>query len=209
LFQETRPVVGDVARSENFWAVEGIACYMESLAQHEGYYTLGGMNAGRMPAARHRLLEDNFYVPLAQLVRAHGLEDLVEVLGPLPHGRSLSLMKGADVALLFGQSGREDLASVPAKVYEYIGAGKAVLAVGAGAEVCSLLRKGGCRLWEALTSGELAAAVEEILGEYVAGRRGWGGDPAARQSFTRQQMTQEIQAILEQVLRVRRRTQWA
>jgi hypothetical protein len=75
LFQETRSVVSDVARSENFWAVEGIACYMESLAQREGYYTLGGMNAGRMPAARHRLLEDNFYVPLAQLVRI-GMEGL-------------------------------------------------------------------------------------------------------------------------------------
>ena len=43
---------------------------MESLAEHDGYYTLGGANAGRMPAARHRLLEDDFYVPLAELVRA-------------------------------------------------------------------------------------------------------------------------------------------
>lgn len=69
LFQETRPVAADVGRGGNFWAVEGIACYMETLQEHDAaYYTLGGMNAGRMPAARHRLLEDNFYVPLAQLV---------------------------------------------------------------------------------------------------------------------------------------------
>ena len=42
---------------------------MESLTPHEGYYTLGGANAGRMPAARYRLLEDKFYVPLAELVQ--------------------------------------------------------------------------------------------------------------------------------------------
>ena len=75
LFQETRPVVQDIGRAENFWIVEGIACYMESLSSESGYYTLGGPNAGRMPAARHRLLEDNFYVPLAELV-SFGMEAL-------------------------------------------------------------------------------------------------------------------------------------
>lgn len=69
LFQETRKVAPRVARDGNFWIVEGIACYMESLVEHEGYFTLGGTNAGRMPAARHRLLVDGFYVPLAELVQ--------------------------------------------------------------------------------------------------------------------------------------------
>jgi hypothetical protein len=69
LFQEAKNVVSDVARNENFWIVEGIACYMESLAAGQGYYTLGGPDAGRMPAARQRLLKDDFYVPLVQLVR--------------------------------------------------------------------------------------------------------------------------------------------
>ncbi|HEV3136932.1 MAG TPA: hypothetical protein VGZ26_03490, partial [Pirellulales bacterium] len=39
------------------------------------YYTLGGRDAGRMPAARQRLLNDEFYVPLSQLVRI-GMEGL-------------------------------------------------------------------------------------------------------------------------------------
>jgi hypothetical protein len=75
LFYETRPAAADVGRRDNFWIVEGIACYMESLAEKQNYYTLGGMDAGRMPAARHRLLEDTFYVPLAELVTI-GLSDL-------------------------------------------------------------------------------------------------------------------------------------
>ncbi len=67
LFQETRNVAPLVGKQNNFWIVEGIACYLESLTEQDGYYTLGGMNAGRMPAARHRLLTDGFYVPLAEL----------------------------------------------------------------------------------------------------------------------------------------------
>ncbi len=67
LFQETRNVAPQVGAKDNFWIVEAIACYMESLAAHNGYYTLGGANAGRVPAARHRLLTDQFYVPLAEL----------------------------------------------------------------------------------------------------------------------------------------------
>ncbi len=69
LFQETRRVARQVGRGDNFWIIEGIACYMESLDDHGDYVTLGGPNAGRMPAARHRLLEDQFYVPLAELVQ--------------------------------------------------------------------------------------------------------------------------------------------
>jgi hypothetical protein len=69
LFQESRRVVPDVGRRDNFWVIEGVACYMESLADSGDHFTLGGPNAGRMPAARHRLLVDKFYVPLAELVR--------------------------------------------------------------------------------------------------------------------------------------------
>jgi hypothetical protein len=75
LFQETRSVAPHVGRKDNFWIVEGIACYMESLAAEHDHFTLGGPNAGRMPAARHRLLTDSFYVPLSELVTL-GRDDL-------------------------------------------------------------------------------------------------------------------------------------
>lgn len=68
LFHETRPASSEAGQRDNVWIMEGIACYMESLAEAGNHYTLGGANAGRMPAARHRLNEDHFYVPLAELV---------------------------------------------------------------------------------------------------------------------------------------------
>jgi hypothetical protein len=75
LFHETRRVAKHVGGRHNFWIVEGIAAYMESLTEHDGFWTLGGHNAGRVPAARQRLLDDGFYVPLAELTRM-GTEDI-------------------------------------------------------------------------------------------------------------------------------------
>ncbi len=49
LFHETRPVSRDLARKNNFWIVEAIACYMESLTVHEGYCTVGGMRKAACP----------------------------------------------------------------------------------------------------------------------------------------------------------------
>jgi len=75
LFGETRSTVHDLGRKNNFWIVEAIACYMESLASHDGYYTLGGADEGRMPAALQRVLDDGFYVPLVEMV-AFSRDDL-------------------------------------------------------------------------------------------------------------------------------------
>lgn len=68
LFHESRPVVPGVGRAVNFWIVEGIALFMESLRQEDGYYVLGGFDDDRLHAAKYRLMRDNFYVPLDKFV---------------------------------------------------------------------------------------------------------------------------------------------
>jgi hypothetical protein len=110
LFFEERPGVVEPGKSNNFWIVEAIACYMESLAEHRllddealgSYVTIGGKNAGRAPAARARLLDDRFYVPLRQL-SAEGREQL-------QHEPRLPTLysQGAGVALFMmnGNSGK-------------------------------------------------------------------------------------------------------
>ncbi|HTM55210.1 MAG TPA: hypothetical protein VL175_14335, partial [Pirellulales bacterium] len=56
-------------RDHNFWIVEGIACYMESLTDAgDGWVTLGGAHAGRMDAARERLRTGSYNQPIAHLV---------------------------------------------------------------------------------------------------------------------------------------------
>jgi hypothetical protein len=75
LFSEVRRSVRDVGQQANFWIVEGIACYMESLANENGWHFLGGEDAVRLRDAEHRLAIDGFYVPLAELT-GYGMERL-------------------------------------------------------------------------------------------------------------------------------------
>ena len=84
--------------------------------------------------------------PLREIVRDHGVEDLVKIIPPVARREALAMTKGACVALLFGQSGYERLASVPAKTFDSISLGLPVLAIGGGDEVCGIIRDGGCRL---------------------------------------------------------------
>ena len=67
LFQEIAAAAPDLGRQGNFWVVEGVAMLMESFHTEDGFYVIGGANDDRLYAARFRLLQDNFYVPLAEL----------------------------------------------------------------------------------------------------------------------------------------------
>jgi hypothetical protein len=75
LFSESRNAARDLGRRQNFWVIEGVACYMESLVETEGAVTLGGTDAQRYRDAQHRLLVDDFFVPLDELCEM-GLDDL-------------------------------------------------------------------------------------------------------------------------------------
>jgi hypothetical protein len=79
LFQESKPSVKRVGLLVNFWIVEGIATYFETLREHRDptaglYFTIGEWDAGRLPAARLRLTE-GYYVPFAELA-AMGMRDV-------------------------------------------------------------------------------------------------------------------------------------
>jgi Leucine-rich repeat (LRR) protein len=68
LFQEALAGTRDEPGQErNFWALEGAALYMESLAQQAGYWTVGGCEADRLQYARYRVLSGDLALPLARI----------------------------------------------------------------------------------------------------------------------------------------------
>jgi hypothetical protein len=75
LFNEIRPASTETGRAANAWIVEGIACYMESFRSIDSLHgagnfcTLGGVGSIRLSNACARLLNESFYVPLAELTR--------------------------------------------------------------------------------------------------------------------------------------------
>jgi hypothetical protein len=68
LFQERGQAIETVGEQQNFWAIEGIALYLESLQVHNGYCTLGGFEANRLQTARYHKYVNQFYVPLEKLL---------------------------------------------------------------------------------------------------------------------------------------------
>ncbi len=73
LFQESRRTARHIGATSNFWIVEGVATYFETLTEHHDphaglYYTIGEAAAGRLPSAR-RGLREGFYIPLVELTR--------------------------------------------------------------------------------------------------------------------------------------------
>ncbi|MEK6238982.1 MAG: hypothetical protein N2C14_30065, partial [Planctomycetales bacterium] len=72
IFSETRKMrnrkAALVGVNGNFWIIEGIACYMESLRERDGMYTLGGFDNPRMVAAHYHLANPKrFFVHLEEL----------------------------------------------------------------------------------------------------------------------------------------------
>jgi len=77
LFHQSRPVAPHVGLRSNFWIVEGIALFMESLHREDDAWVLGGLDDIRFYAARYRLLHDKFYVPFQQTT-AWGMQQVQE-----------------------------------------------------------------------------------------------------------------------------------
>ncbi len=63
LFEETRKNAADPGGKSNFWIVEGVAMYMETLREENGFFVMGGFDDDRVIAAQYRFLTDHFYVP--------------------------------------------------------------------------------------------------------------------------------------------------
>jgi hypothetical protein len=71
LFAESRPdflrLKAEPGRRSGFWAVEAAAIYAESITKTDFGWTIGGRDAGRVPAARKLLADNGAHVPLAEL----------------------------------------------------------------------------------------------------------------------------------------------
>jgi hypothetical protein len=106
LFRESKPTAKQLGRLANYWVIEGVATYFESLTEHVDpqaglYFTIGEATAGRLPAARDRLGE-GFYIPLADLTRL-GQDDVQRH----PDVKKLySQASGLAAFLLDGEQGR-------------------------------------------------------------------------------------------------------
>jgi glycosyltransferase involved in cell wall biosynthesis len=134
---------------------------------------------------------------LNDLIRESGLQDIVTFTGQVPYSRSLAEMVAADVLLLLDSAGRR--AGVPAKLYEYLGAGRPVLALAdPGGDVDWVLRESGTpyRIAPPLDASRIHDALVSLLREASAAPA--ANDGAAQSRFTRQAVTGELARLLDE-----------
>jgi glycosyltransferase involved in cell wall biosynthesis len=66
---------------------------------------------------------------LSAIASDHGIDDCVLLPGQVSHRQALEFMRGSDIQVLVGFSGRGSELQVPAKLFEYIGVGQPMLAL--------------------------------------------------------------------------------
>jgi glycosyltransferase involved in cell wall biosynthesis len=125
-----------------------------------------------------------------------GMNASVCLEGRVPYAESIRTMIQADVLLLLDSPGRR--AGVPGKLYEYIGAGRPVLALAEPeSDVAWVLRESGLpyRIAQPLDPEAIHHALEDLLRDPAlqhATRR-----DAGNARFTRRHLTGELAALLD------------
>lgn len=140
---------------------------------------------------------------LRRLAAERGVQDMVEVLPPLPYQQALQEMRAADALLTLQSAGCNE--QVPAKLYEYLRAGRPLLTLTDPAgDTAGVVRAAGI---DAIAPLDDAAAIAALLERFVAaldaGRAPMPHPDAVRRA-SRLGRSMELAALLERVTSERR-----
>jgi glycosyltransferase involved in cell wall biosynthesis len=134
---------------------------------------------------------------LETAIRSRGMESVVSIADHVPYVQALEQMARSDILLLLDSPGRR--IGVPAKLYEYLGAGRPVLALAEPeSDTTWVLRESGIAHRIARPNDRLAIkqALSELIDEYDTGWDG-GLSAGATHTFTRESLASQLAAILD------------
>jgi glycosyltransferase involved in cell wall biosynthesis len=136
---------------------------------------------------------------LKALSVTYAVEDYIELVPPLPYRAALAEMMRADALLVIQASNCN--AQIPAKLYEYMRAGRPVLALtDPEGDTSTVLRGFGLT---AITSLHSAEGIQGLLPYFVAAVRSGRAtlpDPAAVASASRRERAKSLVEMIERVL---------
>lgn len=158
----------------------------------------------RRPEARRRVrakLAGPFESGYADRALALGLTGIVEFTGPQAHAATRTLQRRAELLLLWKPRGAGYRTMVPGKLYEYLDAGRPVLALlEPGDEAAELVRRAG---GEVLPPGQrepLAAAIERHYLAWKDGARTPSARPDWLASHTRASLAGRLAEQLDRLV---------
>jgi glycosyltransferase involved in cell wall biosynthesis len=161
---------------------------------------IAGIPAGTVPPFRVEFLGRALYVKGADLpadARQRGVESFVLCRGQVAYQETLAEMCQADILLLMDSPGRK--IGVPAKLYEYLGAGRPILATAEpDGDVAAILRESGvaCRIVPCADPARIREGIVELVRGVSSGELG-AAAPEQRLRFSRQALAGQLAATLD------------
>jgi len=129
-------------------------------------------------------------------VRRRGVEKMVQFKGHVPYSEALTNMKSADILLLLDSPGRR--VGIPAKLFEYFGAGRPILALAEpSGDVGWALRRSGVlhRMALPTDAGQIRRALNELIHEVSLSKN--VAIQHESQEFTRAHMAAQLAGFLD------------
>jgi len=138
------------------------------------------------------------------LIASLSLDDVVEIIGYVPHARHAQLMAQSDLLLVIGDQTPGAAAYVPAKVYEYLGVGKPILGVIQQGEASRLILD--CAAGQVAEPGDVDGTAALLRDFYKRFQQGdlaeWQHHPLAA-SYERREQARVLADLLREMTAVR------
>ncbi len=137
---------------------------------------------------------------LMSLASAHGVQDFIELCPAIPYKQALAEMMTVDALLVMQASNCN--AQIPAKIYEYLRAGRPILALTDSlGDTAGVMRGAGLHDIAGLDSADdIAKLLQEWVDNWRAGRV-TKPDAAAVQQASRQGRSTTLATLLDEVVR--------
>ena len=126
------------------------------------------------------------------IAKAHGFQ---------PHGATLRMMHASDVLLILLGGCRFPPSEIPSKVFEYLHAGKPILAVAPEGDLARVVRQSGLGIVVPPQSVDaVAGALRALLADHAAGRLARSPNHPYIRSFERAALTKKLASVLDGVM---------
>jgi glycosyltransferase involved in cell wall biosynthesis len=137
-----------------------------------------------------------------EMAAALGLTGCVNITGPLGRAETLRRVAHSDLLLLLAE---ELIYQVPGKTYEYLRAGRPILALASAGAVADLLRRtGGAWVVDPANEAAVTAAVREAYRRWKDGLDGPRPDPDVVARFDRRVLVGRLAEVFETAAASRR-----
>lgn len=132
------------------------------------------------------------------VIRARGLETVIERIGYIDYDEHLRVLKNSDALLLVLSSGEKSRGWIPSKFFQYLGTGNAILAMAPEGEVRDIVRETGAGV--CVEPDDVAAASRAIEALFDAWRTGAPVEPRHANDvavYERRNLTHALARVLE------------